>query len=136
MRSLVYEPLRRTSGWYLPPSRCLSRYLSLSHSQCRSNTTTLQPPLRIHAHMYACTTVFRLKLAKEYVKNTPTDVCTLVQVDQIPLRIMALRTALGEMPDPQVRAQFYDVLMCTAEDVQVCVCVCGGGGCSCVCVFV
>ena len=27
-------------------------------------------------------------------------------------------TALGEMPDPQARAQFYDVVMSTAADVK------------------
>lgn len=42
----------------------------------------------------------------------------LLQVDQIPLRIVALRTALTEMPDPYARAQFYDVVMSTAADVK------------------
>ena len=41
-----------------------------------------------------------------------------MQVDQIPLRTVALRTALGEMPDARARAQFYDVLMTTAADVH------------------
>ena len=32
-----------------------------------------------------------------------------LQVVEVPLRIVALRTALAEMPDPYARAQFYDV---------------------------
>ena len=62
---------------------------TLSHTPTHSN-----PPKHPTTHTYI---------------HTHTHTHTHEQVDSVPLRIVALRTALSEMPDPYARAQFYDV---------------------------
>eukprot|EP00293_Proteomonas_sulcata_P011752 CAMPEP_0184308616 /NCGR_PEP_ID=MMETSP1049-20130417/17020_1 /TAXON_ID=77928 /ORGANISM="Proteomonas sulcata, Strain CCMP704" /LENGTH=272 /DNA_ID=CAMNT_0026621331 /DNA_START=120 /DNA_END=939 /DNA_ORIENTATION=+ len=42
----------------------------------------------------------------------------LLQVDQIPIRMMALETAMGEMGDNRMRAKFFDVVDSTMADLK------------------